>query len=392
MKNRAGNLRKFANLAIVLLVLSLPAWAQKKIVVSSTASSKTIASTAVAASSSAKPQARRRQTTRRPARSARRAPAPVDPTIGDDPSRDDPVVRTAAVEALGKRAGSLVAIDPSNGQILTILNQKLAFESYKPCSTFKPAVALAALEEGLIENDQNRLQLGRRWYLNLIQSLTLSNNLYFEKLGGLLGLAKLRNYAERFGFGELASWGLPDELRGTLPTNPPPASRGGVGRIASFGEGIELTSLQLASFMSALANGGTLFYLQYAQEEGRFEPLVKRRLEIGPWLQPVRQGLEEAVLTGTARTAKQPDVTILGKTGTCSQNGSRLGWFAGYSQKEGGLAVAVLLRGGASSGPLAAGVAGRFYRKLADQHYIAQSARDPIRTAPPAAVHFSPLP
>ena len=391
MKNRAGALRKFANLTIVLLVLGWPAWAQKKLVATSTASPKTIASTAVPASSSAKPQAKRRQSTRRPARSGRKAPAPVDPTIGDDASRDDPVVRAAAVEALGKRAGSLVAIDPNNGQILTILNQKLAFESYKPCSTFKPAVALAALEEGLIENDQNRLQLGRRWYLNLIQSLTLSNNLYFEKLGGLLGLAKLRNYAERFGFGELASWGLPDELRGTLPTNPPPASRGGVGRIASFGEGIELTSLQLASFMSALANGGTLFYLQYAQEEGRFEPLVKRRLEIGPWLQPVRQGLEEAVLTGTARTAKQPDVSILGKTGTCSQNGSRLGWFAGYSQKEGGLAVAVLLRGGASSGPLAAGVAGRFYRKLADQNHLARSTHTELPGALPAAIQLSPL-
>jgi len=185
------------------------------------------------------------------------------------------------VKALGpRRAATLVGVDPGSGRILTIVNQKLAFEPYRPCSTFKPAVALAALEEGLIENDRTRLQLGRRWYLDLNRSLTISNNLYFEKLGGLLGLDKMRDYAQRFGFGELSGWGLPNEPRGALPAQAPPASRGGVGRIASFGEGIEQTPLQLASFMSAVANGGTLFYLQYSLEEGRFEPLVKRRLEI----------------------------------------------------------------------------------------------------------------
>jgi cell division protein FtsI/penicillin-binding protein 2 len=282
-------------------------------------------------------------------------------------------------------------VDPSNGRILTIVNQKLAFESYQPCSTFKPAIALAALEEGLIENDKTRLQLGRRWYLDLTRSLTISNNLYFEKLGGLLGLEKMRDYARRFGFGELSSWGLPDEPRGALPTKAPPATRGGVGRIASFGEGIEQTLLQQASFMSAVSNGGTLFYLQYPLEEGPFEPLVKRRLEIGPWLAPVREGLEEAVVQGTARSAKQPDVTILGKTGTCRQNGARLGWFAGYSQEEGGLAIAVLLRGGRSNGPEAARLAGRFYRNLADQHYVAQSVHDAVKIAPPVAVQLTPL-
>jgi cell division protein FtsI/penicillin-binding protein 2 len=323
-------------------------------------------------------------------RTTRRKAAGTKPFAQDDTSHEDPVVREAAVKALGNfRSAALVSVDPSNGRILTIVNQKLAFESYQPCSTFKPAIALAALEEGLIEKDKTRLQLGRKWYLDLTRSLTISNNLYFEKLGGLLGLEKMRDYAQRFGFGELSSWGLPDESRGAVPTKAPPASRGGVGRIASFGEGIEQTLLQQASFMSAVANGGTLFYLQYPLEEGRFEPLVKRRLEIAPWLEPVREGLEGAVLKGTARSAKQPDVTILGKTGTCRQDGSRLGWFAGYSQGEGGLAVAVLLRGGRSSGPLASGLAGKFYRNLADQNYVAQSARDTPRSAPPAAVHFT---
>ena len=382
MKTSCTALRRKFALCTVFLALVVPAAAQKRVVIATTESS----------------QARSSATrSRQPARGAT---ASANPFAEDVSTHDDPVVRAAALKALGNyRSASLVGVDPTNGRILTIVNQKLAFESYQPCSTFKPAVALAALEEGLIENDKTRLQLGRRWYLDLTRSLTISNNLYFEKLGSLLGLAKLREYAQRFGFGELSSWGLPEEPRGALPAKAPPASRGGVGRIASFGEGIEQTPLQLASFMSALANGGTLFYLQYPHEEGRFEPLVKRRLEIAPWLEPVREGLEEAVLTGTARSAKQPDVTILGKTGTCRQDGSRLGWFAGYNKEEGGLAVAVLLRGGQSSGPMAAGLAGQFYRNLADEHYVAQSARDFVRSAkrdsgvaPPAAIYLAPLP
>jgi cell division protein FtsI/penicillin-binding protein 2 len=366
-----GLSRGFVLLA-VLTVVANPVIAQDKKVIATTEASQ------------AAPSKTRRASTAR-----RRVPRPK-PFAEDETSHDDPIVREAAVKALGNyRSAALVGVDPKNGRILTIVNQKLAFESYQPCSTFKPAIALAALEEGLIEKDKTRLQLGRRWYLDLARSLTISNNLYFEKLGGLLGLEKMRDYAQRFGFGELSSWGLPDETRGAVPTKAPPAARGGVGRIASFGEGIEQTPLQQASFMSALANGGTLFYLQYPLEEGRFEPLVKRRLEIGPWLDTVREGLEGAVLEGTARSAKQPDITILGKTGTCRQNGSRLGWFAGYSQEEGGLAVAVLLRGGRSSGPLAAGLAGKFYRNLADQNYVAQSARDTNRSAPAAAVQFT---
>ena len=361
-------------LLAVLSGVAVPALAHSKVVIATTES--------LQRAPSPKPKAKT---------ALRKAPA-TKPFAGDDTRHDDPVVREAAVKALGNyRSAALVSVDPSNGRILAIVNQKLAFESYQPCSTFKPAIALAALEEGLIEKDKTRLQLGRRWYLDLARSLTISNNLYFEKLGGLLGLEKMRDYAQRFGFGELSSWGLPDETRGAVPTKAPPASRGGVGRIASFGEGIEQTPLQLASFMSAVANGGTLFYLQYPLDEGLFEPLVKRRLEIGPWLGPVREGLEGAVLQGTARSAKQPDVTILGKTGTCRQDGARLGWFAGYSQEEGGLAVAVLLRGGRVSGPLAAGLAGKFYRNLADRNYVAQSARDTMRTAPPAAVQLTPL-
>lgn len=337
-------------------------------------------------------QTSRRSTTAR----APKIPTYGNPSLNDDPSRDDPIVRAAAVEGLGKLMGAVVVVNPANGRILTIVNQKLALESgYQPCSSFKPAVALAALGDGIIENDRNRLQLGRRWYLTLKDALAKSNNLYFEKLGRSLGIERLQYYARLFGFGEQASIGLDPESEGAFPQAAPPARAGGVGRIASFGQGISMTTLQLASFTSAMANGGTLYYLQYPTPGEEFVPRVKRDLPISETIDPVREGMESAVLEGTARRANQPDIQILGKTGTCSQNGARLGWFAGYSESPAKLAVVVLLRTGVKlgGGPKASEVAGKMFRTLGDQDYFASLEQPPAPIAAlPASVHLSPTP
>jgi len=312
-----------------------------------------------------------------------------DPTAGDDTSGEDLIVRQAAVDALGNLMGSMVAVDPTTGRILTVVNQKMAFESgYQPCSTFKPAVALAALEEGVITNDSTRLRLGKSWYLDLKESLARSNNMYFAKLGTMLGLNKMREYAEEFGFASPAVWGVEKEAHGSFPTQPPPESMGGVGKVASFGEGISQTLFQLVSFVSAVSNGGTLYYLQYPrtpEEMENFQPRVKRQLNIEQWLTPVREGMMDAVLFGTARRAKQPDMPVLGKTGTCSQDGMKLGWFAGYAQRDGGLAVAVLQRTSQpmGGGPHAAEIAGRFFRTLANEKYFIRHEQEQPKPAMP---------
>src|SRR5215813_10276081 len=91
----------------------------------------------------------------------------VDPTLGDIAGNDDPIVRAAAVEALGKYNGSVVAVDPNTGRILTVVNQKMAYsDGAIPCSTIKPTIALAALEENVITRD-TMLKVGRRKYMNL---------------------------------------------------------------------------------------------------------------------------------------------------------------------------------------------------------------------------------
>ena len=307
----------------------------------------------------------------------------ADSTAGDFVEGEDLAVRQAAVDALGRLNGSVVAVDPNSGRILSIVNQKLALASgFTPCSTIKVPVALAALNEGII-GSHTKLRLGRRSYMDLTEALAISNNVFFARLGEALGFERVRQYVSLCGFGEKAGWNIPGEQLGTFPDAPP--REGGVGRLTSFGEDIAATPLQQAAFVSALANGGTLYYLQYprtAEEISNFVPKVKRRLDIERWIPDVTPGMLAAVERGTARRAYDPADPILGKTGTCSQDGARLGWFTSYNDLGNKLAVVVLLRGGRFTvGPRAAEVAGKVYRTLAEQNYFASQ-----RTLTPAVL------
>src|SRR5580700_4648674 len=185
----------------------------------------------------------------------------LDPAKFDATSYDDAVVRQVAIDALGHTNGSVVAIDPSTGRILTIVNQKMAFSAgFEPCSTIKPVIALAGLQEGVITRD-TMLKVGHRRYMDLTEAMAHSNNVYFEEVGTRLGFQRVHQYAQLVGLGERAGYEIPEEQPGLVPSAPP--AYGGVARMSSFGEGIRLTPLQLASLVSTLANGGTQYYLQY---------------------------------------------------------------------------------------------------------------------------------
>jgi len=128
-----------------------------------------------------------RSTRRSLASRYRGVPTFADSSSADVTAFDDPVVREAAVEALGRYNGAVVAVDPNSGRILTIVNQKIAFgDGYIPCSTIKPAIAIAALEENVITRD-TMLKVGRRKYMNLTEAMAHSNNTFFEELGRRMG-------------------------------------------------------------------------------------------------------------------------------------------------------------------------------------------------------------
>jgi cell division protein FtsI/penicillin-binding protein 2 len=258
-----------------------------------------------------------------------------------------------------------------------MVNQKLALSpGAEPCSTIKLSVALAALSEGLVTRDTPVQLAGFR--MNMTDALAHSNNLYFEELGRELGFERVHHYANQFGLGELAGYHIEGEQLGVYPSEPIPQSEGGVGRMCSFGQGVSMTPLQLGAFASAIANGGTLYYLQHptSQEDiANFQPRVKRTLNIARYVPDMQDGMAGAVEYGTARRlrANFHELPVFGKTGTCSDKGTRFGWFVSYSDSpQGSLVTVFFLEGGRPTfGPRAAELTGEFYKNLWDRNYFA---------------------
>lgn len=303
-------------------------------------------------------------------------PTYADSTSGDNVDGEDLAVRRAAVESLGPYNGTVLAVDPSTGRILTMVNQRVALTSgFQPCSTVKIPVALAALSEGLIDHVTPVRLYGRK-RMDLTQALAHSNNAYFANLGVKLGYERFAYYAKLFGLGEKAGLNIPGEDPGYFADAPP--KNGGMGMMTSFGEGITLTPLELAALLAAVSNGGTLYYLQYPrnpEEIDNFTPRVKRRLDIAPLIAQIKPGLTGAVEFGTARRAVyDPEAPVCGKTGTCTGGTTHLGWFGSFNDfGENKLVVVVLLTGGRGvSGPTAAQITGNIYRRLQQDGYFAK--------------------
>ncbi len=234
-----------------------------------------------------------------------------------------------------------------------------------------------------------RFRLGKYWRVDLTSALAHSNNAYFEAVGRKLGFERVSYYAHQFGLGELAGWHIAGEQLGTFPSTELDEKLGGVGKMCSFGESISLTPLQLAALMSSIANGGTLYYMQHPttpEQVTSFTPKVKRKLDIGPLIPEISDGMAGAVEYGTARQLRANFIEepVLGKTGTCSKDGTRFGWFGSFANTQyGRIVTVVFLEGGRPTfGPKAAELAGRLYRNLYDHEFFAvKPSITPVRTA-----------
>jgi membrane peptidoglycan carboxypeptidase len=326
-----------------------------------------------------------------------REPNYANPTEGDDPTGEDPLVRQAAIDALGNFNGTLVAMDPSNGRVLSIVNQKLAFQpGFTPCSTIKLVTSLAALSEGLVDRT-TQVALSRRHRLDMTDALAKSDNAYFAVLGEKMGFDKVVYYARMYGLGEKAGLNIPDEQPGSIAESPEKTD--GVGMMCSFGNGFKVTPLNLAALVGAIATNGTLHYLQYprtAEALKDLKPAVKRQLPISAYAQELLPGMMGAVEFGTARRAaydqdEAPYGLLYGKTGTCTNTTSstHMGWFGSFNQigNQKVVAVVMLTGGRAVNGPVASGVAGAFFRNLAKNSYFkpqqpVSSASSPDKLSP----------
>ena len=304
----------------------------------------------------------------------------------DETTGEDLEVRRAAIAALGDRAGTVVVMDPKTGRVYTIVNQEWALRrGFKPCSTIKLVTGLAGLCENVIDPVQ-LVSVGASSYsLDLTDALALSNNGFFQNVGGHVGFEKMIKYARELGLGERTGINHPNEYPGRVPVY---KYGHAVNHMSSHGDDFEVTPIQLAALVSAIANGGKLLvpHLPRTPEETiNFKPEVRRQLNIPQeHLRRLIPGMIGAVNYGTARTAYDMTQTIAGKTGTCIGQGSWLGLFASYAPvHDPKLAVVVVTRGSRERGRTAAAVAGQIYRALA--HRFGTQAPPAFATAPELA-------
>jgi penicillin-binding protein 2 len=288
-------------------------------------------------------------------------------------------LQLAAFEGLNEKVGSLIAIDPNNGQILAMVSRP-AFEPsqfskgltpeywgslmndknnplrdrniqehYSPGSTFKPFTAIAALEEGIITPNfkyrcHGSYRLGSRVYhswkkegggvVDVVDALMQSCNIFFYKIATDMDIDVLAKYANMFGFGMRTGVTLPREVAGLIPTKEWKQKKNGVpwqlGETlsCSIGQSYVLSStIQLANAYAAIANKGKVYrpYIvkEFLDQEGKTINVVKPellreiKLKESTW-DLVRQGLYKVVNSpqGTAFYRRGQGNQMAGKTGT----------------------------------------------------------------------------
>lgn len=287
----------------------------------------------------------------------------------DETKGEDPEIRRAAIDALGGRAGTVVVMDPNNGRIFTIVNQRMGIGSpVKPCSTIKLVVGLAALHEGVFDPTQD-VQFSRRGSMNLTDAMAKSNNPVFQVLGRMLGYDRVIYYADNYGFGQKTGVNYPGESAGYVPE--PEGQETGL--MSSHGENFGITAIQLASFTSAVANGGHLYVPRTPRtpdESTNFTPVLNRRIVMAPEdRMRLMAGMIGAVNYGTGRMAYNPLGQVAGKTGTCTDR-DKLGLFTSFSSVDNPrVVVTVITSGYQEAGKRAAEIAGRIYNAISSRFF-----------------------
>jgi membrane peptidoglycan carboxypeptidase len=284
----------------------------------------------------------------------------------DDVAGEDPEVRRVALNALGHHAGTVVIMDPKSGRVYSVVNQQWALrEGVKPCSTIKLVTGLAGLNEKVI-NPTDTTAISDSNKVDLTRALAFSKNEYFQQVGGQVGFSKMISYAHDLGLGEKTGINSRDESQGQVPKL---KSGFAVNHMSSHGDDFKVTAVQLATLISAMANGGKLitpFVPRTAKDEKRSDPKVRRLVNINAdSFKQMVPGMIGSVNYGSGRKAANSPEVIAGKTGTCIEQGAWIGLFTSYAPLNNPrLAVVVIARGVDGRNHFPAVVAGRIYRDL----------------------------
>ena len=336
-------------------------------------------------------------------------------------------------ELLAGREGAIVMLDPRNGEILAMVSSpsydpnkfvrrfnkkeweklvrdvKSPLENrairglYAPGSIFKPVVALAGLQEGIINPNSTFYCRGKAYFynkefscwnkgghgkVNLYEAIRHSCNIYFYNVGNILGIEKIKSWASEFGFGKRTGIDLPGEKSGLIPS-PEWKKRlfhspwfPGETISISIGQGpLLVTPLQVAVYTAEIANRGkrVLPHLLKSDRKNSYEIIkIKRK-----YFEDVIEGMWEAVnLKGTGRLAKLPGFDICGKTGSTQLVSKKEGeknqvkthsWFTGFALKDNPqIVVTVIVEYGGMGGETAAPIARELFR-LYREKYIKEN-------------------
>ncbi len=301
----------------------------------------------------------------------------ADNIMNDEVIGQDPDVRNAAIQALDGKAGAVVVMDATNGRVYAVVNQKMALSSpVKPCSTVKPIVSLAALQENVFDPNVE-LTSSRGRSMVLTDAIARSDNPFFQELGRRLGYDNVVRYAQNFGFGQMTGVNLPSEGSGFVPEEYTTL-------MSSHGDGFGVTAMQLSTFTAAIANGGYLYVPRIPktpQDAENFKPQLKRKIEMTPENRlRMLAGMAGTVNFGTGKAAFDPMGQVAGKTGTCTDR-DKLGLFTSFNSVDNPrLVVTVITTGRGEAGKKAADIAGRVYRAIS-YRFLRDQSMNPTMTS-----------
>jgi len=374
-------------------------------------------------------------------------------------------LQEVAERAFGERRGALVAIEPATGDVLAFvsmpgydpnlfvdgidpqswealmnspdrpLNNRALAGLYPPGSTFKPFMALAALELGKRTpqstiSDPGYFVFGDRRFrdskrgghgtVDLHKSIVVSSDVYYYMLANDLGIDAIASFMKRFGFGARTGIDLEGEAAGVLPSpewkrarfSRPELQKWYAGETISIGIGQgynAYTPLQLTQALATLANNGAMFrprlvsHVDNPRTGARryLEPQLTRQLQLKPeHVAFVKKAMAGVTLEGTARWAfAGAQYTSGGKTGTAQVVAMKAGekyeedkvaerlrdhsLYIAFAPLEGPkIALAVLVENGGFGARTAAPIA----RTVLDYFLLGKLPREPRRPTPEVAV------
>jgi penicillin-binding protein 2 len=344
-------------------------------------------------------------------------------------------IQEVAEKLMEGKTGAVVVMDPRNGDVLAmvstpafdidrftgtidrdawarvmkdpdfpLLNRTIQSQ-YPPGSVFKMVLTAAGLQEGTLSPAdhvycQGQFPFGGRtfrdWkpeghgHVDLLAAVAQSCDVFFYGAGLKVGAQAIVKYGAAFGFGTATGIELGSEKYGLLPAaksprrGKPPVWHPGETVNMSIGQGqLLVTPMQVARFMSAIANGGVLWKPRLVQRIERPERgvvwsdagSVNGHVELNPFVWAfLRQSMWAVVNTqnGTASVARIPGLDIAGKTGTAqtiansrSDKGQDHAWFASFAPvRDPEIVVVVLVERGGHGGSVAAPIARQIYNAI----------------------------